>query len=314
MGRGGGRGRGAPHGLSPRTRRVDRRACPRHTRGRPGRRLAPRRLLPPRRGPPECCRRDQIPAIRFGTDGWRGVIADDFTEANAAAVVQAAATSVGGRGGRPGAPARGRLRHPLQLARRRPARRGHPRRQRLARPPGRSPGADPGRLLRGDRPRRGRRPRRHRQPQPGALQRDQAQGPVRRLGDAGVHRARRGGARPDGAPPAAGAGRRPRRDGRPPARSTSIACGAASSSTGARRARSASWPTRSTARRTGSCARWCRPRGARCGFSTTRPIRSSAGSIPSRSRRISTSSPPRCGDGARTSGSRWTGTGTGSAP
>jgi phosphomannomutase len=31
------------------------------------------------------------PPIRFGTDGWRGVIADDFTEANAAAVVQAAA-------------------------------------------------------------------------------------------------------------------------------------------------------------------------------------------------------------------------------
>ena len=31
--------------------------------------------------------------IRFGTDGWRGVIADDFTEANAAAVVQAAATA-----------------------------------------------------------------------------------------------------------------------------------------------------------------------------------------------------------------------------
>jgi phosphomannomutase len=29
--------------------------------------------------------------IRFGTDGWRGVIADDFTEANAARVVQAAA-------------------------------------------------------------------------------------------------------------------------------------------------------------------------------------------------------------------------------
>lgn len=28
--------------------------------------------------------------IRFGTDGWRGVIADDFTEANAAAVVRAA--------------------------------------------------------------------------------------------------------------------------------------------------------------------------------------------------------------------------------
>ena len=31
------------------------------------------------------------PVIRFGTDGWRGVIADEFTEANAAAVVQAAA-------------------------------------------------------------------------------------------------------------------------------------------------------------------------------------------------------------------------------
>jgi phosphomannomutase len=30
-------------------------------------------------------------SIRFGTDGWRGVIADDFTEANAAAVVGAAA-------------------------------------------------------------------------------------------------------------------------------------------------------------------------------------------------------------------------------
>jgi phosphomannomutase len=31
--------------------------------------------------------------IRLGTDGWRGVIADDFTEANAATVVQAAATT-----------------------------------------------------------------------------------------------------------------------------------------------------------------------------------------------------------------------------
>ena len=27
--------------------------------------------------------------IKFGTDGWRGVIADDFTEANAALVIQA---------------------------------------------------------------------------------------------------------------------------------------------------------------------------------------------------------------------------------
>jgi phosphomannomutase len=35
----------------------------------------------------------QTPWIRFGTDGWRGVIADDFTEANAAAVVQAAAVT-----------------------------------------------------------------------------------------------------------------------------------------------------------------------------------------------------------------------------
>jgi phosphomannomutase len=34
----------------------------------------------------------QAPAIRFGTDGWRGVIADDFTEANVARVVHAAAT------------------------------------------------------------------------------------------------------------------------------------------------------------------------------------------------------------------------------
>jgi phosphomannomutase len=32
-----------------------------------------------------------LPPIRFGTDGWRGVIADDFTEANAARVVRAAA-------------------------------------------------------------------------------------------------------------------------------------------------------------------------------------------------------------------------------
>jgi phosphomannomutase len=37
--------------------------------------------------------------IRFGTDGWRGVIADDFTEANAAAVVQAAATAWAGEAG-----------------------------------------------------------------------------------------------------------------------------------------------------------------------------------------------------------------------
>jgi phosphomannomutase len=35
--------------------------------------------------------RSEASTIRFGTDGWRGVIADDFTEANAAAVVQAAA-------------------------------------------------------------------------------------------------------------------------------------------------------------------------------------------------------------------------------
>ena len=34
----------------------------------------------------------RTPAIRFGTDGWRGVIADDFTEANVARVVHAAAT------------------------------------------------------------------------------------------------------------------------------------------------------------------------------------------------------------------------------
>ena len=39
--------------------------------------------------PPEV----QAPRIRFGTDGWRGVIADDFTEVNAATVVQAAATA-----------------------------------------------------------------------------------------------------------------------------------------------------------------------------------------------------------------------------
>jgi phosphomannomutase len=41
--------------------------------------------------------------IRFGTDGWRGVIAEDFTEANAARVVQAAAEAWAetGAGGRP---------------------------------------------------------------------------------------------------------------------------------------------------------------------------------------------------------------------
>jgi phosphomannomutase len=32
-----------------------------------------------------------VSAIKFGTDGWRGIIAEDFTEANAAIVVQAAA-------------------------------------------------------------------------------------------------------------------------------------------------------------------------------------------------------------------------------
>src|SRR5262249_58198779 len=43
--------------------------------------------------PPEMFRSQSLPPIRFGTDGWRGVIADDFTEANAATVVQAAATA-----------------------------------------------------------------------------------------------------------------------------------------------------------------------------------------------------------------------------
>jgi phosphomannomutase len=35
-----------------------------------------------------------IPAIKFGTDGWRGVIADDFTFANARIVAQAIARYV----------------------------------------------------------------------------------------------------------------------------------------------------------------------------------------------------------------------------
>ena len=39
----------------------------------------------------ELSRSPSLTPIRFGTDGWRGVIADDFTEANAAAVVRAAA-------------------------------------------------------------------------------------------------------------------------------------------------------------------------------------------------------------------------------
>ena len=39
-------------------------------------------------------------AIRFGTDGWRGVIDEEFTEANAATVVQAAAETWAADGGR----------------------------------------------------------------------------------------------------------------------------------------------------------------------------------------------------------------------
>ena len=42
--------------------------------------------------------------IRFGTDGWRGLIAEDFTEANAAVVVQAAAAAWADAEGGPGRP------------------------------------------------------------------------------------------------------------------------------------------------------------------------------------------------------------------
>jgi phosphomannomutase len=44
------------------------------------------------------------PRIAFGTDGWRGVIGEEFTEANAAMVVQAAAEAWAAESGRPDRP------------------------------------------------------------------------------------------------------------------------------------------------------------------------------------------------------------------
>ena len=249
---GGGRGgHGGPaHGVSRRAGRVDRRPHPRHARRGPGRRHAPRRLFPPRRGPLSAAE-VQAPRIRFGTDGWRGVIADDFTEANAATVVQAAATAWAEEAGGHARPARRGLRHPLQLPRGRASRRGHPRGQRLARAPGRPAGADARRVLQRHRPRGGRRPRRDGEPQPGPLQRDQAQGRVRRLrrrrSSPGAWRRRSAAPRRAGCRPRAAAASR-RWTSCP---TTSSACGAASPWTARRRGPSASWPTPSTARPNG---------------------------------------------------------------
>ena len=197
--------------------------------------------------PPEV----QAPRIRFGTDGWRGVIADDFTEANAATVVQAAATAWADEAGghaRPlvvGYDTRFNSRAPVisysVIARE--AAGG------LVVTASHNPARFNGIKLKGafggsaD-------------PEfTGRVEAALGRTPPRRL-------------------PAAGGGRIETVDLLPD----------------------------------------YRPPGARCESCTASPTRSSADSIPSRSRRTSTSSPPRCARAARTSGSPWTGTATGSAP
>ncbi len=58
------------------------------------------------------------PAIKFGTDGWRGVIADDFTFANVRTAAEAIAAYIHSRNDRPGRSRQRplhRLRHALRL-------------------------------------------------------------------------------------------------------------------------------------------------------------------------------------------------------
>ena len=54
------------------------------------------------------------PQIKFGTDGWRGVIADDFTFANVRTAAEAIAAYVHAAG-RSGQRPLHRLRHALRL-------------------------------------------------------------------------------------------------------------------------------------------------------------------------------------------------------
>ncbi len=122
------------------------------------------------------------PRIRFGTDGWRGVIADDFTEANAATCRPGRRHRLGRRGGRPARPlvvgydTRFNSRPVAHLAAEILAANG------WRGAPGRPAGADPRRVLQRHRARGGGWSGRDGESQPGALQRDQAQGRVRRLG------------------------------------------------------------------------------------------------------------------------------------
>ena len=149
-------------------------------------------------------------AIQFGTDGWRGVIAEDFTYANVRKVAHAIARYVA-RNEKPGARRARRLRHAVRL--RAVSRAWPPRRW----PPTGTPvwlaqEAVPhaGGFPAGAPARRGWRNSDHREPQSVSLERREIQGELRQLGFAGNRRADREGARARparrraGASPAAG--------------------------------------------------------------------------------------------------------------
>ena len=126
--------------------------------------------------------------IKFGTDGWRGVIAEDFTYENVRKVAHAIARYVV-RAEKPGSGRRGRLRHALRFGAFRARRSGGGRRHRDARVAGGGGVPHAGGFAAGA-PARGRgRNSDHREPQSVSMERREVQGELRKLGVARDRRA-----------------------------------------------------------------------------------------------------------------------------
>ncbi len=129
---------------------------------------------------------EQTTVVKFGTDGWRGIIADDFTYENVRVAARAIALYVlkhENAGGR----RLHRLGHALRLRGLRKSCRRGARRRRHPRAALEQDHAHPGALLRGARAQGRRRRHDHLQPQPRAVERREIQGQLRRRGQPRHH-------------------------------------------------------------------------------------------------------------------------------
>ena len=124
--------------------------------------------------------------IKFGTDGWRGIIADDFTFDNVRRVGNAMAHYVHKHEDAEQRPGR-RIRHALRLATRGGDYLRNPRRRRHCGPPVERLHAHSSAFVRGEEPGHGGRRHDHLQPQSLQLEWREVQGQLRRIGHAGDH-------------------------------------------------------------------------------------------------------------------------------